>query len=187
MADPQFQSSSYVAPGGSWSAPYGPRYASFGRRLAAYLLDWVAVWVLAAVVTGATGHHEPWTYFATHVVNGKRVLVPVGTKLQFFESSAAVVFFFYGLGFLASSWRATPGMRALSVRLASQDGGALGIGRVVLRSVTAEIFGTLSALAALLSLVPLADMLWPLWDSRRQTLHDKVAGSVVLHDPGPPR
>ncbi len=32
----------------------------------------------------------------------------------------------------------------------------------------------------LLGLIWLLDMLFPLWDKKRQTLHDKVAGSVVL-------
>jgi len=27
---------------------------------------------------------------------------------------------------------------------------------------------------------PLLDLLWPLWDERRQTLHDKAVGSFVL-------
>ena len=38
--------------------------------------------------------------------------------------------------------------------------------------------------AAVLTLVPfvgsLLDLLWPLWDPRNQTLHDKAAGTVVL-------
>ena len=32
----------------------------------------------------------------------------------------------------------------------------------------------------LLGLVWILDMLFPLWDKKRQTLHDNVAGSVVL-------
>lgn len=32
-----------------------------------------------------------------------------------------------------------------------------------------------------LLLVPgLLDVLWPLWDGKRQTLHDKIAGTVVV-------
>lgn len=27
----------------------------------------------------------------------------------------------------------------------------------------------------------LLDVLWPLWDSKHQTLHDKLVGSVVIH------
>ena len=30
----------------------------------------------------------------------------------------------------------------------------------------------------------LLDLLWPLWDPRRQTLHDKAAGTVVVRTQG---
>ena len=36
------------------------------------------------------------------------------------------------------------------------------------------------------SLIPLAgmlDLLWPLWDPRRQTLHDKAVDSYVISNP----
>ena len=43
-------------------------------------------------------------------------------------------------------------------------------------------------LAKLLSLIPLGlGFLWMLWDPRRQTWHDKIAGTVVVrHRPGEP-
>ena len=37
--------------------------------------------------------------------------------------------------------------------------------------------------AGLLTIIPFTaflDLLWPLWDNRNQTLHDKAAGTVVL-------
>ena len=34
-------------------------------------------------------------------------------------------------------------------------------------------------------LLILVDLLWPLWDARRQTLHDKIAGTVVLRRVSP--
>ena len=40
-----------------------------------------------------------------------------------------------------------------------------------------------SATAGLLTIIPLGgvvDLLWPLWDPRNQTIHDKAAGTVVL-------
>jgi uncharacterized RDD family membrane protein YckC len=33
---------------------------------------------------------------------------------------------------------------------------------------------------SILGIIVLLDVLWPLWDARRQTLHDKVAGTVVV-------
>jgi len=40
-----------------------------------------------------------------------------------------------------------------------------------------------SATAGLLTIIPLGaiiDLLWPLWDPRNQTIHDKAAGTIVL-------
>jgi uncharacterized RDD family membrane protein YckC len=40
------------------------------------------------------------------------------------------------------------------------------------------------AAVALLFIVPLLlDLLWPIWDKRNQTLHDKIANTVVLRPP----
>ena len=36
------------------------------------------------------------------------------------------------------------------------------------------------AVMGFVPLLPMLDLLWPLWDPRNQTLHDKVAGTVVL-------
>ncbi|MGO8722148.1 MAG: RDD family protein [Acidimicrobiales bacterium] len=40
-----------------------------------------------------------------------------------------------------------------------------------------------SFVAGVLTVIPLAalvDLLWPLWDARNQTIHDKAAGTLVL-------
>ena len=42
------------------------------------------------------------------------------------------------------------------------------------------MFRLLNLLYFLVGLVWVLDMLFPLWDKRRQTLHDKVVGSVVI-------
>jgi hypothetical protein len=37
-----------------------------------------------------------------------------------------------------------------------------------------------------LSFIPFlgaVDLLWPLWDAQRQTLHDKAVGSFAINDP----
>jgi hypothetical protein len=42
------------------------------------------------------------------------------------------------------------------------------------------IFGSLTPLPSLALLLLIVDHLWPLWDRRRQTLHDKLAHTVVI-------
>lgn len=79
------------------------------------------------------------------------------------------------------------------VYLVSKRGYSIGQGVMRLKVVNASgallPFGT-AALRALaqwgIGLVPvfgLVDLLWPLWDPQRQTLHDKVTGSFVFPDP----
>jgi len=35
----------------------------------------------------------------------------------------------------------------------------------------------------LVPFLPILDLLWPLWDERRQTLHDKAVNCYVINDP----
>ena len=58
--------------------------------------------------------------------------------------------------------------------------GTLGYGRALARAVLEGFLRLLNLLFFLLGLIWVLDMLFPLWDKKRQTLHDKVAGSVVL-------
>lgn len=79
-------------------------------------------------------------------------------------------------GFEASPRQATPGKRALDLRVVDARGARIGLGRAVLR----HLAGTLSWLG--LNLGHLLAALPP----RHQALHDRIAGTRVLQDL-PPR
>ena len=89
----------------------------------------------------------------------------------------------YGVGFL-KAFQATPGklLLGLEVRLRERPG-PLSWGTVLARWLAQNISGLLQAVP-LLNLVtwvyPLLDCVWPLWDGRRQALHDKVARTSVV-------
>lgn len=72
------------------------------------------------------------------------------------------------------------------------------IGQGVMKLKTVDGYGRLLPQSTLwirllaqvaLSFVPFfgsaLDLLWPLWDERRQTLHDKAVGSYVINNPDP--
>ena len=65
----------------------------------------------------------------------------------------------------------TPGKRALGIRVVDQrGGGSIGYGRAAIRYV-----------GRIVSSIPLLlGYLWMLWDSEKQTWHDKFASSVVV-------
>ena len=86
----------------------------------------------------------------------------------------------YGIGVLITigyytyfhgSTGQTPGDAALSIRVVDKDGGApIGYGRAFVRWLVSLISGA----------VILLGYLWMLWDSEKQTWHDKAANSVVV-------
>jgi uncharacterized RDD family membrane protein YckC len=86
----------------------------------------------------------------------------------------------YGIGILLSlvyftyfhgSTGQTPGDAALSIRVVDKDGGrSIGYGRAFVRWLVSIVSG----------IVILLGYLWMLWDSEKQTWHDKAANSVVV-------
>ncbi|PZC49409.1 MAG: putative membrane protein YckC, RDD family [Chloroflexi bacterium] len=79
----------------------------------------------------------------------------------------------------------TPSKRLLAMYIISQKQAAPSThGRVWLRELGIEwlLFGVvLSWMSG--GIVPLADALWILFDRQKQTLHDKIAGTLVVHAP----
>jgi uncharacterized RDD family membrane protein YckC len=71
----------------------------------------------------------------------------------------------------------TVGKKALNIQVReATTGGPLGVERAVVRYLVDGIAGFLPALLVF----NLLDGLWPLWDTRRQALHDKLVNSVVI-------
>lgn len=137
-------------------------YATFTRRVCGYVLDSCVGGLLSAPfligmrVTGdSTQNHFDTTAFWAWGVPGWLL---VGGLIIFLEGE--------------KGW--TPGKRLLHMRVADADhGGPIGWPRALLRR-----------LAFLVSAVPFyIGLLWPIWDSRRQTFHDKIARSVVTAEP----
>jgi uncharacterized RDD family membrane protein YckC len=145
--------------------PLQPRldYASWGARAGAYLLDG-----LILAIPYALGI----TLAVIGDVNENDGLLIVGGLLIAASFIAPFVYF----GVMNGSERGqTYGKRALGIRVRREDGQTpLGFGRGLARYAITFVF-------AFFFYVPmLLDFLWPLWDDRKQALHDKVAGSVVV-------
>jgi uncharacterized RDD family membrane protein YckC len=66
-----------------------------------------------------------------------------------------------------------PGKAILGLRVIRTDGRAVDTGTMLVRGLVGFAFG-------LFVIVQLADDLWLLWDKDAQTLHDKVASTVVV-------
>jgi uncharacterized RDD family membrane protein YckC len=91
--------------------------------------------------------------------------------------------FVYEVGFL-KGFQATPGKLLLGLEVRLRDApGPLSWRTVLLRWAGKNGIGLLQIIpfgAILTGFYSLVDYLWPLWDSKRQALHDKLAGTNVV-------
>jgi uncharacterized RDD family membrane protein YckC len=148
------------------AGPPGVRgdYASWGRRVGAYLLDAlvIAVPLIAIVVIALlAGNPEDDDDNSWGVIGIAYLLTIV----------APFVYFTVMHGRERGQ---TLGKRWLGIRVADDSTGkSIGYGRAFGRYAISFVFG--------LFFIPLIlDYLWPLWDRKHQALHDKVVGSVVV-------
>jgi uncharacterized RDD family membrane protein YckC len=137
--------------------------ASWGRRLAALLVDAVVLGVVIAVALFAAG-------------------MPVDElrdRLQDGETMLFVVLFLIPEGIyytaLIGSRSQTFGKMALGIKVVDADSRSpIGYPRAFRRWIST------AAMRALFTIPTVVDHLWPLRDPRNQCLHDKFARSVVV-------
>jgi uncharacterized RDD family membrane protein YckC len=186
------------APYAAWGPPpwkgaqlgrpqYGPgALADPGRRLAARVLDLLLLLpVLALVLTLtlliAAPHFGP--IFPRIYPSNTTVSLPV-PGFVWVELTVLACIFVTGLLMVAYETIATArygrtlGKAWLHIRPMRLDGGRLGWG---------PSFGRVAIywLSWVVNWLGLLDPLWCLWDDKRQCLHDKAAGSVVINDGNP--
>jgi uncharacterized RDD family membrane protein YckC len=142
---------SAIAPSGM--APAVPRYASWGRRVWASTLD---------------------------AIFNVLLLIPVGIVVALAGNDAAnysglllsLVYFTLGHGGATGQ---TWGKKLAGIRVVHESGAPLGYVRALIRWAVAI------GLTILLIIPNLIDVLWPLWDSKKQALRDKAVGSIVVY------
>jgi uncharacterized RDD family membrane protein YckC len=136
-------------------AQVGRAYGGFWRRGVAAAIDWLLIGVVVSLSIGYHGQLAP----------------PHSTvKVVGYYTLAVLVVWGYFAAMEASAWQATLGKRAVGVRVATLDGQRIGFGRA-----TARLLAKLLSLALLGFGFVLAGV-----DARKQALHDKVAGTLVV-------
>ena len=87
---------------------------------------------------------------------------------------------------LISVWGRTVGNRASGTAVVIRSSGQRPDGlRSLVRTAAPAVLGvpaifSLQLLSIATFVVAAADILWPLWDRENQTLHDKIAGTLVV-------
>ncbi|MGE5502977.1 MAG: RDD family protein [Actinomycetota bacterium] len=165
---PQPTDVAILPPTPDWADPWGhPEYYAgiTVRRILAYALDGAIVLVLAGIV---------WIAFGILGVLSFGVLLPLHAL------AVALVPFLYHSLLISGPNSATLGMRAIGIRVVSIDPAAVGDGRPTLIQAmiqTVSFYGSLALTGSLVLVVAL-------FNPRRRTLHDLLAGTVVVNDIG---
>lgn len=173
----------------------GVPLAGWWWRALAYAIDYFllsAVVQIIAMVTGLAARidqasREYQAYLTEIITTGATpdlgyAIGLLNTPASMTVSVISTVLFIIYSGLMLSSRGATLGKMVCRLRVVpldqGQGGPALDRRRSWLRPVMTELL-------AVIPLVGLVDVLFPLWDRRKQTLHDKIAGTQVVREPKP--
>ena len=172
--------------GGGPMSPQGRPLASWGKRVGAGLIDAlvlllpiIAASALLGVGAFAGGDLEcttnPTTGF-TECTGGDTSFVVTLILAQL------VPFIIQGLysTFMNGGERGqTVGKRVVNIQVRDEaTGGPIGYGKAFLRWLVGALLSVFTC-----GIGGILDILWPLWDNKRQTLHDKVVNSLVVETP----
>lgn len=189
----------YAGALGGPTTPDGVPLASYGQRAGAYLLDALILGVVSALFSSYWLYRFVQWYVA--LINDMIRQAEGGGQPTVDQTSlqgevmgylwpivvvTLLVHLLYNTFFLMRTG-ATPGKMAvgIAVRLRERPG-ALGLVDALKRQaieIGLGILGFVPFISLFTSLAWVLDLLWPLWDVKRQALHDKIAGTNVVVKP----
>jgi uncharacterized RDD family membrane protein YckC len=153
--------------------------ATWGQRALGYLIDYAIVMVVmgilyalaAGLLTGAA------TLSSAASPDAAAGIMSSGCCLAAVLVPASMLLVgLFNRVYLVSKRGASIGQGVMNLRVVDAQGNLLSMGTALLRLLV-------HVLLASLQLGAVIDLLWPLWDDRRQTLHDKAVNCFVIHVP----
>lgn len=153
----------------------GLALSGWWRRVGSSIVD-ALVLLPVALLTLLVDHHGSWNGTGFTVWSANSSVTPTLIKAA---GSAIYLYFLW-----TTRNGETLGNRATGTRVVMADGSPITSDAALKRVgvITALAIAPLAgaALVTLAGLGGLLDRLWPLWDPRKQTLHDKVAETIVI-------
>lgn len=166
----------------SWTTPAGPpapAYASFWQRVGAILIDGLVLSPLAIIpfVVVMMGRLQPELDRVASSGGSIDVRLVMGSVIGWLIFSAVAQYVYAAL--MVRYAGATLGKLALGIRVRRDDGAPAGWREALLRPVL-QLVISFAAFVPGAGFLSILDDLWMLWDKQSQTLHDKVAGTIVV-------
>lgn len=161
-----------AAPAGAPIATRGDaiEYANYGARAGAFLVDWligiglmlavmvVAVVIGLAVAAGSASDDAPDTAIWLGFISGWLLALLLASGYRWWGNTTG-----------RSFGKRIVGIRVVTVSTRTAPGAARGLGRTAIELAF-----------SIISPFNLISYLWPLWDAQQRTVHDLVAGTVVV-------
>ena len=136
-------------------------YATFGSRVGAAVIDFIILQVASSFIQAL------FLPVMFGNLNGQTIIIGMVGPLILTSLFAL----FYSVYLESSSWQATPGKKLVGIKVVDLEGQRVTFGRASLRNV-----------AKSLSMITMCiGYLMPLWNPKRQALHDKVTKCLVVH------
>ncbi|WP_346238242.1 RDD family protein [Niabella insulamsoli] len=144
-------------------------YGSFWERFGALIIDGIALYLVQYVLQMIFGTPSPEEVAALAQNEGFGAVMSV----SYFNTASLLsnlITLLYFSFMHSSSWQATLGKRALGLKVTNMEGG-----RISFLNALGRYFATI-----LSALIIFIGYLMMLWDDKKQTLHDKLAGTLVV-------
>jgi uncharacterized RDD family membrane protein YckC len=159
------------APAPAYIVP--PQYAGFWIRVAGSIIDSLVLIPL----------YVPFLIVLFRRIQDQLETTPTISTTDFSVFGSEFIWWAIGLQLvrylyefvMIGQWNATVGKFAVGIRVRRTDGSPATWREAALRPVLELMLGILN-----LGVVSLLDYLWMLWDKQKQTLHDKVASTIVV-------
>jgi uncharacterized RDD family membrane protein YckC len=159
------------------SSPIGPiaragDYATWGSRALGYIVDSLLVapvmlilyFLLGSLILGLAG------------IGGRNLAGGMCCFFIVLFPLASLAVGLYNRVYLIASRGYSIGQGLVKIKVVDANGALLSQGTALIRLLVQVAMGFVPVL-------PLLDLLWPLWDDRRQTLHDKAVNCYVINNP----
>lgn len=135
------------------------RYAGFWIRVLAYIIDAILIWIVVAIVA--------YLAIGPSAIDGSAAPSSGRSAITLI---LLVVEWLYFAGLESSAWRGTVGKKACGLIVADLEGN-----RISFLRATGRFFAKIIS-----AFILLIGFLMVGWTHRKQGLHDKIAGTVVL-------
>lgn len=154
------------------------QYAGFGIRFLAYWVDFLILFPLGLMVQEMVGNSPFAIFQAQSLSDIQKIQGSANSLLGIVISIPLAVAFF--LIFWVNYDGATPGKKLLGIKIVKDNGEKLTYSTAFIRYIGFMISAATMFFFGI-------GYLWIIWDKKKQALHDKIAGTVVVKTDRQPR